>query len=172
MAARSALDLLLSVHPEQAQREDGPLPSVPGDPLGRIAGMGRARPLARRNALQLLEVLPRQGRPREQMGTRQSKALHRRWVLTRFANRLAKQVRRFHRSGRAVTAGDFMLVPAGPVRMPAKRKGAGSGKWKSWTPEAVQMAAFATGSFRQAVASLKGGHGRTAVGPRSPWQVA
>ena len=146
------MDLFLSVHPEQAQREDGPLPSVPGDPLGRIAGMGRARPLARRNVLQLLEALPRQGRPREQMGTRQAKALRRRWALTRFANRLAKQVRRFNRSGRAVTASDFMLMPVGPVRMPANRKEAGTGKWKSWTPEAVQRAAFATGSLRQVVA--------------------
>ena len=152
MAARSALDLFLSVHLEQAQREDGPLPSVPGDPLGRIAGMGRARPLARRNALQLLEVLPRQGRPREQMGTRQAKAFRRRCIRTHFANRLAKQVRRFNRSGRAVTASDFMLMPAGPVRMPANRKEAGTGKWKSWTPEAVQRAAFATGSLRQVVA--------------------
>ena len=156
MAARSALDLFLSVHPEQAQREDGPLPSVPGDPLGRIAGMGRARPLARRNALQLLEVLPRQGRAKEQMGTRQAKALHRRWVLTRFANKLAKQVRRFNRSGRAVTASDFMLMPAGPVRMPANRKEAGTGKWKSWTPEAVQRAAFATGSLSSRTAFAGG----------------
>jgi len=39
-------------------------------------------------------------------------------------------------------------------------------------PESVQWAAFSKSSLRQTVAALKDGHGQTASGSRSPWQVS
>ena len=143
MAARSALDLFRSVHPEQINR---PLARVGGAPLHRNAGVMHERPLARRDALELLELVPEQDRLRPRRHgayKRQGKAFQRHWVRTKFAKRLATQTRSFNRSGRAVTVDDFMMMPADQARMPLKLKGLGSGKWKSWTPAAVQRAAFA-----------------------------
>ena len=89
--------------------------------------------------------------------------------IIRSTKRLEAQARKFNLSGRVVTADDLMLMPNTNY---AGRTKSGAGKWKSWTPEAVQRAAFAKGSLRQVVASMKDGHGKSAGGSRSPWHVA
>ena len=165
------MDILQYVHPEQdrplARERDGEHPLDAMSVLALLENSGGERPLARRAASDLLELLPRRGRTSNQK-RRCLKALKQVWRRNRSAKWLADQARRFNLSGRAVTADDFMRMP-GAGRVPRQQ---GRGKWKSWTPEAVQRAAFAKGSLRQVAASMKDGHSRSATGSRSPWQVA
>ena len=177
------MDLLLSVHPEQAQPENRPSARVGKRPRARVGDPDRqnalhmlalvdddaagARPLA---ASELLALVQPRGRTHTQR-QRCVKAWRQQWSRYRAAQKLAVQAQRFNRSGRAVTADALMVMP-GKCRSGRKRWQDGAGKWRSWTPEAVQRACFSKSTLRQTVAAWKDGHGKAATGSRSPWQVA
>ena len=96
--------------------------------------------------------------------------MRRKWTLNRSAHNLAVQAQRFNRSGRAVTADALMVMP-GKSRS-GRQTQQGTGKWRSWTPEAVQRACFSKSTLRQTVAAWKDGHGKAATGSRSPWHAS
>ena len=82
---------------------------------------------------------------------------------------VAEKALRFNRSGRAVTADAFMVMP-GTARLRAQKQGPGT--WTSWTPEAVQRAGFSKGSLRQTLAEFKDCRGKAGSGSRSTGQVS